>query len=163
MARLAKNITLSMPADISEQMEKFMEVNWSAVARQAIEIYLKVRSQPEVAPIINRLVKEKGEEYANGAQKALKLAKSLPYKELDLLFKDYQKQVDDATDTEVQEQLDLGAEPSELAGMSISDKEQYQIFEKVLRQRGHLNMNEECSTEFIHGLHDTLREILQKL
>tara|TARA_Y100000310_G_scaffold333493_1_gene411164 strand:+ start:792 stop:1013 length:222 start_codon:yes stop_codon:yes gene_type:complete len=31
------NITLAVPANIKEEMEKFPEINWSAIAREAIK------------------------------------------------------------------------------------------------------------------------------
>ena len=36
------NITVSLPADIKQRMGKFKEINWSAVARGAIEEKLQL-------------------------------------------------------------------------------------------------------------------------
>ena len=67
----AKNITLSVTADTAEKMGKFTEVNWSKIARDAIEKYVNDRLDDTVPQdVLIRLRKEKGDEYANGKKRS---------------------------------------------------------------------------------------------
>lgn len=63
----AKNLTLYIPAEVAKKMDKLQEVNWSKIARDAIETYIEDRLQTSISPeTLSRLRKEKGEEFANG-------------------------------------------------------------------------------------------------
>jgi hypothetical protein len=83
---MPKNITLSIPDELASEMDKYKEVNWSAVARSAIEIYIKHRQKPELAPVLDRFSKEKDELYAAGWNKAHQLVAKLSYRELEVIF-----------------------------------------------------------------------------
>ncbi|MGC8896170.1 MAG: hypothetical protein ACP5LB_05325 [Candidatus Bathyarchaeia archaeon] len=63
---MGKNVTIYLPDDVAEKMEKFPEVNWSEVCRQAIVDYIETRSQVDLGPIIERLKKESDELYRKG-------------------------------------------------------------------------------------------------
>ena len=85
----AKNLTLYIPADLAEQMDGFTEVNWSKIARDAIEIYIQDRIQTSVpSSVLNKLRKEKGKEFADGKKFALEeIVPQITYRKLDEFFK----------------------------------------------------------------------------
>ena len=84
----SKNLTLYISADTATKMEEFGEVNWSKIARDAIETYINDRLEKSIPPeLLYRLRKEKGEEYTNGKQHALAaIVPNLTYKNLALFF-----------------------------------------------------------------------------
>lgn len=63
---MGKNVTIYLPDDVAERMEKFPEVNWSEICRRAIVDYIETRSQVDLGPIIERLKKESDELYRKG-------------------------------------------------------------------------------------------------
>jgi len=63
---MGKNVTVYLPDEIAEKMEKFPEVNWSEICRKAITDYVETRSQVDLGPIIERLKKERNENYRKG-------------------------------------------------------------------------------------------------
>jgi len=63
---MGKNVTIYLPDDIAEKMEKFPEVNWSEICRKAIVDYVETRSQTDLGAIIERLKKERSEGYRKG-------------------------------------------------------------------------------------------------
>jgi hypothetical protein len=85
---MPKNITLAVPDELAMLMEDFKEVNWSAVARDAIEAYVRRRSQPNVAPLLERLAKEREGIYAEGWVKAEEVVKDMSYRDLYRMFRD---------------------------------------------------------------------------
>ena len=40
---MTKNLTISIPDDLKAEMDKYHEVNWDEVARNAIKSYIKIR------------------------------------------------------------------------------------------------------------------------
>lgn len=63
---MGKNVTIYLPDDVAERMEKFPEVNWSEICRRAIVDYIETRSQVDLGPIVERLKKESDELYRKG-------------------------------------------------------------------------------------------------
>jgi hypothetical protein len=63
---VGKNITIYLPEDVAEKMETFSEVNWSEICRRAVLDYIQTRSQIDLAPIIERLKKERNTDYKQG-------------------------------------------------------------------------------------------------
>lgn len=63
---MGKNVTIYLPDEVAERMEKFPEVNWSEICRRAIVDYIETRSQVDLGPIIERLKKESDELYRKG-------------------------------------------------------------------------------------------------
>lgn len=61
-----KNVTIYLPDEIAEKMEKFPEVNWSEICRNAVADYTQTRSQMDLAPILERLKKERNEDHKKG-------------------------------------------------------------------------------------------------
>ena len=90
---MAKNRTLSLPEELSERMENLSEVNWSEVARNAFEEYLNIRKDPEISGIIERLSKEKNDQYAKGFAAASKIAKKLSFEKFIDIFSVYDERI----------------------------------------------------------------------
>ncbi len=80
----AKNLTLYIPGEIAEKMEPLTEVNWSKIARDAIEKYIEERLDTSIPQeLLNRLRTEMGEEFVNGKTLATeKIVPSVSYKKL---------------------------------------------------------------------------------
>lgn len=83
---MTKNITLSIPDNLELEMDKFVEVNWSAVARDAIEIYIKRRSDPAFAPVVERLNNEKDALYNKGRKEAKDFITNMRYEDVERIF-----------------------------------------------------------------------------
>jgi len=86
----AKNLTLYISADLAEKMEELTEVNWSKIARAAIETYIKDRLETSIpSEALSRLRMEKGEEFANGKRYAVEeIVPKLTYKKLSKFFEE---------------------------------------------------------------------------
>ena len=63
---MGKNLTIYLPDDVADKMEKFPEVNWSEICRKAVIDYINTRSQVDIAAILGRLKKERGQDYRQG-------------------------------------------------------------------------------------------------
>jgi predicted DNA-binding protein len=85
----AKNLTLYIPGDVAQKMDTLREVNWSKVAREAIERYIEERLSTSIpAETLSKLRKEKGEEVVNGKKLAAEqILPNLTYKRLASFFK----------------------------------------------------------------------------
>ena len=83
-----KNLTLYISADLAEKMDTLKEVNWSQVARDAIQRYVDERLNSEISvDILNRLRREIGDELANGKKLALEeLVPKVTYRNLENFF-----------------------------------------------------------------------------
>lgn len=86
---MPKNVTISLPDELADAMAKLQEVNWSAVARDAIENYVKMREKPDLAEVVRQLVKQRGSDYARGVQTAQTLAKRKGNAWLDVIVREY--------------------------------------------------------------------------
>jgi len=83
---MPKNITLAIPDELTVEMEKLKEVNWSAVAREAIESYIKRRTNPTLTPILERLATEREQIYQEGYNKATEFVNPLQYADMEEVF-----------------------------------------------------------------------------
>jgi len=63
---MGKNVTVYLPDDVAEKMEKFPEVNWSEICRRAVLDYIQTRTQVDLGPIIERLKKERNVDHKEG-------------------------------------------------------------------------------------------------
>ncbi len=79
---MGRNITIYLPDDVVQLMEKFKEVNWSEVSRKAIMDYISTRTAPNFESTIARLKSERTDEYGRGYKLGLDLARELPYREI---------------------------------------------------------------------------------
>ena len=86
---MPKNITLSIPDDLSAQMDALAEVNWSAVARQSIEDYVNRRKDPEMGPLIEKLKKEKDSEYRDGIAKIVESFQNKSYDTVEIIVEKF--------------------------------------------------------------------------
>ncbi len=139
---MAKNLTISFPDELYEKMSKFNDVNWSAVARNAIEDYLERRTEPDLEPILEKLTKEKGDEYSKGVKKATEIYKKENYAKLDELFSEYYKRC---------ENNDHAVEVQGESGLSRDD-----ILLEVLKSKRFLNVVAHFTGEFKRGLYESL-------
>jgi hypothetical protein len=86
---MTKNVTISLPDELADAMAKLPEVNWSAVARDAVENYVKMREKPDLAEVVQLLIKQRGSDYARGVQTAQTLAKRKGNSWLDVIVREY--------------------------------------------------------------------------
>ena len=63
---MGKNLTIYLPDDVAKKTEKFPEVNWSEICRKAVADYVETRSEIELAPILERLKKDRSEDFKQG-------------------------------------------------------------------------------------------------
>jgi transcription elongation factor GreA-like protein len=61
-----KNINTTISDEIAEKMEKFPDVNWSAVTRNCIEQYIKQRTSEGLEEALSKIEKMKGREFKKG-------------------------------------------------------------------------------------------------
>jgi hypothetical protein len=95
---MPKNITIAIPDELAEKVNQYPEVNWSQVARNCIETYIRRRQSPDTTELMDQLDSEKTEEYRKGREYASTYAKKLGYRKLSSLVRLYyqeRKQMDD--------------------------------------------------------------------
>jgi len=63
---MGKNLTIYLPDDVAKKIEDFPEVNWSEICRKAIVDYVETRSEIDLAPILEKLKKERSEDFRQG-------------------------------------------------------------------------------------------------
>jgi predicted transcriptional regulator len=63
---LGKNVTIYLPDETAQKMEKLSEVNWSEICRKAINDYIETRTQTDLSSIITRLKNERKTDYTKG-------------------------------------------------------------------------------------------------
>jgi hypothetical protein len=148
---MPKNITLSITDAVASLMEAMPDVNWSAVAKACIKQYIEVRRNPDMSSLLEKLQKEKGEEYVNGRKKADEIAHDFGYKGLSILMRKYYDKRQ-----EVDEKAMTGQEaPWE----SLPSREE--TIQSLLMENGYIK--NELSEEFLKGLMERLLEIEKAL
>lgn len=88
---MPKNVTISVPDELGDAMAKLPEVNWSAVARDAIENYVKMREKPDLAEVVQELIRQRGSDFARGVNAVQTLAKRKGNAWLDTIVREYNK------------------------------------------------------------------------
>jgi len=63
---MSRNITVTVPDELSEKMNNMIDVNWSGVTREAIEKYIKGRDLPIVAYAIEKVKEKKDADFREG-------------------------------------------------------------------------------------------------
>jgi len=63
---MSRNITVTVPDELSEKMNTMTDVNWSGVTRDCIERYIEARTNPPVADAIIKMVAKKSVDYKEG-------------------------------------------------------------------------------------------------
>jgi len=86
-------MTLSIDDKLYKKMEEMQEVNWSAVAREAISRYIQTRSSPELGELVEELTTQKNRQYSDGAKAAIDFAKTYGYETLAPYFELYDNQI----------------------------------------------------------------------
>ena len=149
---MAKNITLSIPEDVANQMDSMPEVNWSSVARTSITQYIELRKNPDMSALMEKLQKQKGEEYVAGRKKAEEIADKFGYRVLDVVLKKYWKDIE-------------GIEEMEMRGIELEpwqvEPTREDALQKILIERN--LVEKDVSAEFVKGLRDRLVEIERAL
>lgn len=163
---MPKNLTLAVPDELSEKMDQLKEVNWSAVARQAIEEYVERRQEPDLTPLLERLSKQKNEQYKKGLETATKIAYAESYAGLDEIFTKFAKEINRQFS---QMRIDgIMSMPSTmhalgLANNPVTDEDKHRILGSICESLGVLNKDEHHTKEFLHGLYDGLMKLKNKL
>ena len=135
---MPKNLTLSIPDELANKMDKFGEVNWSAVAREGIEVYVKRRSDPAVVATLERLGKERDALYESGRQSAQGLVRRLKYPQLETVFDSMGKTHQDL-------------------------KHNMELWDFYFGGIPQVCLAEKDSPAFFKGFHDALTELKEKL
>ncbi len=63
---MGKNVTVYLPDETAQKMEKLSEVNWSEICRKAIKDYIETRTLTDLSSIITRLRNERKTDYTRG-------------------------------------------------------------------------------------------------
>ncbi len=63
---MGKNVTIYLPDETAQKMEKLSEVNWSEICRKAINDYIETRTLTDLSSIISRLRNERKTDYTRG-------------------------------------------------------------------------------------------------
>ena len=148
---MPKNVTISLPDGLADAMAKLQEVNWSAVARDAIENYVKMREKPDLAEVVQQLVKQRGSDFARGVQTAQTLAKKKGNAWLDAIVREY----DDIWWKEATEE-----EPerhNSASDVSFTDEREGQLMLQAWKKHGNHVGGE--SDGFLMGFKKTILEI----
>jgi hypothetical protein len=145
---MTKTITVGVPDDLGKRMEKLNEVNWSAVTRDCIEQYVVGREKPELKDILEKLRKEKGDEYAKGVKAAKERAKSVSYAQLEPAWMSFVRR--------------LGSEQEKAIkrGGANSDVDDIKLFEEEFREIGRFVSPVGNTSEYLQGYKDTIQEII---
>lgn len=140
---MTKNITLSISDRLGKKMNEMPEVNWSAVARGCIERYVENRRNPDISPLLEKLQKQKSEEYVKGRRDAETSIDEKGYAEFNIIMNEYNTKVIEAEEMGPDE---FGYQPSNSG-----------IMRNVLIRRKILE--KEVSDEYLRGLRERLEEI----
>ena len=63
---MGKNVTIYLPDEVAQKMDKLPEVNWSEICRKAITEYVETRTQTDLTSVITRLKNESKTDYTKG-------------------------------------------------------------------------------------------------
>ncbi len=149
---MTRNITLGLPDDVGNQMDAYPEVSWSNVAKTGIIQYLELRKNPDMSPLLDKLQKQKGEEYVEGRKKAEEIAEKSGYRMLDILMKKYWKA---CSSIDAMEMTGYTPDPWESIPTPEAEFQRLLIELKVIET--------DVSTEFAKGMRDRLVEIEKAL
>jgi hypothetical protein len=143
-----KNLTLYVPDDVAEKMEKLPEVNWSEVARKAILDYVQLRSGSVPVAIVERLRSEKEEEYAAGKVSAVReILSKIPFAELDRFFTDLHDKTNQLVEGDA---FEMGVDPGNLNRNPYEEKAVKPMIESWFKLKG--------SSSFMKGVAAALKE-----
>jgi hypothetical protein len=139
-----------MPGEVVQKMDTLKDVNWSKIAREAIEDYINTKFENLVPPkIVERFKKEMHVHYANGRQFAADII--IP----ELSFKQLSKFFDTATRRAMEKRDNLAMienAPVEAYDLDVDSaaKEIMVTFFKLPREE---------SSKFYDGAYSTIKEL----
>jgi hypothetical protein len=90
---MPKNVTIYIPEEIAEKMEKYQEVNWSEVCRRAVTDYMTTRSLDDLGQIAEKLKAEGKEEYNKGQLFFLEVAKQMTLSDYESWYPEINKEI----------------------------------------------------------------------
>lgn len=90
---MPKNVTIYIPEEIAEKMEKYPEVNWSEVCRRAVTDYMTSRSLDDLGQIAEKLKAEGKEEYNKGQLFFLEVAKQMTLSNYERWYPEINKEI----------------------------------------------------------------------
>ena len=144
-----------MPGEIVKKMDQFKDVNWSKIARDAIENYISDRTQSSIPQdLLERLQIEMNTEYSNGRQFAIEtMAKELTFRKLANYFEEAQRRADRSAERYANEN-----------GMSIEDLKYDCDSEALEMLKDYFaNIPKDASSRYCSGVYSFLKELWQTL
>lgn len=63
---MSRNITVTVPDELSEKMNTMTDVNWSGVTRDCIERYISARTNPSLGDAVSKIRTKKEADYQDG-------------------------------------------------------------------------------------------------
>ena len=90
---MPKNVTIYIPEEIAEKMEKYPEVNWSEVCRRAVTDYMTTRSLDDLGQIAEKLKAEGKEEHNKGQLFFLEVAKQMTLSDYERWYPKINKEI----------------------------------------------------------------------
>lgn len=144
---MAKNITLSVPDEVANEMTSMPEINWSAVAKASIIQYIENRKHPDISKLLEKLSKQKSEEYVSGRKRADEIADKFGYSRIDIILRKYY------TKLETIQEMSMTGPSAPWESVPTPEEE----MQKILLSTKTVDI--EVSTEFLKGITDRLIEI----
>ena len=151
----ARNLTLYIPAEVAKKMDKLQEVNWSKIARNAIETYIKDRLDASIpSEALIRLREEKGKEFANGKKLAVEqIIPTIKYKKLALFFQRVRENAINGRDSEAS----ISGIPEEMLSLDLEGAA-LNIIKKYFGE-----IPKDATEQFVKGVLSVLEETWKKL
>ena len=151
----SKNITLYIPAELATKMGSLKDVNWSQIAREAIQRYVEEHLNSTIpADILNKLRKEMDDDFTNGKKLALEeLAPKVAYRTLEGFFaKSNSIAYSECKDFANEMGIDIEEAPYNLEGAAIKIIKDY--FNEIPK---------DASSRFCKGVFMVLNEVWNKI
>ena len=149
---MTKNITLSIPDEIANQMDSMPEVNWSSVARTSITQYIEMRKNPDITALIEKLQAQKSQEFISGRRKVEEILDKNGYRMLDTIMRKYWKAIEGIVEME-----ETGYDPPPWESIPTREAE----LQKILVELNQIENN--VSMEYLKGLKERLLEVYHAL
>lgn len=147
---MVRNITVGISDDIAREMAQLHDVNWSAVTRECIKKYIKQRTSVDIETIIPRIKAIYGEDFGNGYAFVLNSIdkKKISLVALEEIAHPHKK---------MHEKSLIRFLGSELAETIFSCD-----LPQNSNQKNPSNIRYKVSAEFIHGMQEAARELLER-
>jgi len=156
---MGKNVTIYLPDEVAQKMDKLPEVNWSEICRKAITDYIEARTQTDLTSVITRLKNESKTDYTKGR---LIIYEEVAHKISLTDLERYGEQVDIisivAHSYDPESQTKMG--PQEAEAIAISN------MERVLRYFKHdfqAKVPDIISQSYVEGALSALRDLYERV